>query len=682
MASTGTFRPLMLWFCIIAGCIYAWVAWATFSSISSTHDAALREAKLRAQYSRLLFQKHIDRIFKNLDLLSQAAGNAYLNLRHNPELLRAELAKLNKRESFSLQLSVVRTDGIFVASSVSAKGGVDLRDREHIKAHFAEGGPSLFVSKPLVGRVSKRRSINVTRRFFDGQGKWAGITVVSFDLTKLSSFFEKAEIGNRGIITLLRLDGTLLARSTVIETAIGANFSKARPFVDFVARGVTEGEISTISPVDGQERLIQFSRVGNFPLLVLVGISQEESISHLRPTVWLASGWMILLGFLLVSSGLILKKFISNQVEAERAQMLAIKSEQTANLLQSAFLSTGVSVLIFDSEREINFANETVIKLLKVKPASQASQLSWLLGEFEPAPGQEVRHTTSRIQCEGGGHRSYIWTIAPADWVSQNSYIAIGFDRTEIEESESALYQKARLATLGEMSTGLAHEMAQPLTVVNFAASMIARATHGESKVKESVDLLQTAVERIKGTIDRMKIFARRDASAEFSVFDVNDAVNSVLVLTKNELALSNINLSAECNGDQLLVDGDEILFGQVLLNIILNARDAIVEKSLSDLNSERGIRINCGRDASHVVIRIADSGTGVSDELRDRIFEPFFTTKEKGTGLGLALSYGIITDMDGTMKVLSSVIGAEFEIRLPEHCPPQLLQTLAEAEA
>jgi C4-dicarboxylate-specific signal transduction histidine kinase len=242
--------------------------------------------------------------------------------------------------------------------------------------------------------------------------------------------------------------------------------------------------------------------------------------------------------------------------------------------------------------------------------------------------------------------------------------IAIGFDRTELEQHEHAIYQKARLTMIGEMSTSLAHEMAQPLSVINLASNLIRNPKVPEEGKEEARERLMLAAERVKRTVDRMKIFARKGPVDASEAFAVRDAIESTVALTMTDLKFAGIDLTTELNFSDVTARGSNILLEQVLLNLIMNARDAILgtEHHGAGIIVVRAERLS----PDQLLIVVSDNGPGIPKEIHSRLFEPFFTTKEGGTGLGLALAHGIVRDMGGTIRIRDQEVGAGIEIRLP----------------
>lgn len=625
--------------------------------------ARVNEAKARAAGLSGVFAEHIDRVFAGIHWMADLAGEAYSESRESPFHLQAELARINKRDEYSLQLGIVDTRGVFVISNITAAGGEDLSDRAHIVAHLAPGGPGVFISRPLVGRVSKRLSINISRRIYDKLGNWIGIVVVSYDPNKLKSFFQKYDAGPNGAIFLAHIDGTLLARSRG-EEHTGFDLAGGELFREHISKGEKRGVIQIASPIDNVSRHVAFEVIEGLPLVVGAGIS-EDDVGLGTGLLLFAIGcsMLLLIGGMLVG-GVLIRKYIEQLEETQQARLRASEAQSLAKLLQSAFEDTGVHIVVFDDNRNIRFSNKAAQELMALRRKGGPSDLEWLLGDAFQTNHDWRGSWSRRLTLSDDKSRTLFWTLAPAEWISPNMRVAAGMDRTEIEEAERALYQKARLTTLGEMSTGLAHELAQPLTVISFASAMLG--TGASSSQKEAIELLSAATKRVASTVDRMKVFGRRDRLGARSRFMVDESIDNIKVLTQADLKLANVDLLIDGGGEDCIALGDPVLFEQVLLNLVLNARDAIVE-SQETSRGVKEIRISAGKkDSKWIYVRVADSGPGISEEAHGRIFEPFFTTKANGSGLGLALSFGILTEMGGKITSISTTGGAIFEVLLP----------------
>ena len=255
--------------------------------------------------------------------------------------------------------------------------------------------------------------------------------------------------------------------------------------------------------------------------------------------------------------------------------------------------------------------------------------------------------------------------------------VGVGQDITELnkirieKESErqisaAQIVHASKLATLGEMATSIAHELNQPLNVIRIAAAnarrKVSAGTAGPEYLNNKLERIEGQIERAATITDHMRMFGR-EAKEELEAIDPQAVVMTALDLIGEQLRLSGIEIVTEFSEDCPSVFGHIIQAGQVILNLLSNAKDAI-----SKTDGEAKITLRVFDDDEGVHITVEDTGGGIPVDVLPRIFEPFYTTKEigEGTGLGLSVSYGIIQDMHGTITAENIGDGARFTIIMP----------------
>lgn len=249
-------------------------------------------------------------------------------------------------------------------------------------------------------------------------------------------------------------------------------------------------------------------------------------------------------------------------------------------------------------------------------------------------------------------------------------------DISELRQSQAQLMHASKLATLGEMATGVAHELNQPLGVIRMAAAnsvkVIDRGKLDAEYLTGKLKRIEEQTERAAQIIKHMRIFGRNDNDAA-KPFDTAPAFENVRNLMTRQLQTMDVALTIEEPDGPVWTTGQPVLFEQVLINLISNARDAIVSNRAEGQSGGR-VDIRAAIDGPNLALTVCDTGGGIPEEALDRLFEPFFTMKEpgKGTGLGLSISYGTIRDMGGTISVANNPEGACFSISLPLAQPEQ----------
>jgi len=241
--------------------------------------------------------------------------------------------------------------------------------------------------------------------------------------------------------------------------------------------------------------------------------------------------------------------------------------------------------------------------------------------------------------------------------------------------AEQQLIQAGKMAMLGEMATGVAHELNQPLTVIKTASSFLNKKALNKEKLDE--ETLQVLIREIESHADRaskiinhMREFGRKSEVAGEKV-NVNIPLEKALDFFGQQLRLREIEVRTDLDENLPDVFADSNRLEQVFVNILINARDAIEEKSRAEGRKlkDKKIFLKTFSKEDIVFIEIEDTGTGIEKAALGKIFEPFFTTKDvgKGTGLGLSISYSIIKDYDGSISVESEEgAGTKFIIQFP----------------
>ena len=284
----------------------------------------------------------------------------------------------------------------------------------------------------------------------------------------------------------------------------------------------------------------------------------------------------------------------------------------------------------------------------------------------------------NRVRHLGKEERSFYVDINLTDsdyQVGPKVILAMVIDVTERIEAEQQVIQANKMATLGEMATGVAHELNQPLSVIQMISNLFVRkldrgALPDKETLSDVSSKLQSNVERASKIINHMREFGRKSA-LEVSSVHLNDVILKSLDFFSQQLRLRNIEVVLELEEKIPSIMADPNRLEQVFINLLTNARDAIEEKALQDPSSpgDKRITIRTHSNRRYVFAEVCDSGTGIPKELTNKIFEPFFTTKTvgKGTGLGLSISYRIISEYGGTIHSVSKEgEGACFDIRFP----------------
>jgi C4-dicarboxylate-specific signal transduction histidine kinase len=264
----------------------------------------------------------------------------------------------------------------------------------------------------------------------------------------------------------------------------------------------------------------------------------------------------------------------------------------------------------------------------------------------------------------------------PRVHLGEDVIIANIADISDSIQAEAQLIQASKMATLGEMSAGVAHELNQPLNAIRIGSDllkkMVDRGERLEPDLAGKVSReISAQVERAANIINHLREFGRKSESDELEKVNINKPIRDVFTVLGQQLKLRQIKVNLDLDENLPPVYGVNNRLEQVFINLVMNARDAIEEMLEKGYEKEREglLTIRTYQEKGRVVAVVRDNGIGMPERVKEKVFEPFFTTKDlgRGTGLGLSISYGIIKDYEGTIEVESMPgSGTIFKISLP----------------
>jgi len=242
----------------------------------------------------------------------------------------------------------------------------------------------------------------------------------------------------------------------------------------------------------------------------------------------------------------------------------------------------------------------------------------------------------------------------------------------ELYETQTKLMNAAKMAALGEMAGGVAHEINNPLATIGILGEQIKKlleidADAWKPKVTEMAGTIVVSVKHIADIVNDLRTFSSGGEQDSFKESSLTQIIKSTLHLCNERCKARRIDLQVDM-ADDIIVYCRPVQISQVLMNLISNSYDALVGFDLP----EKWIRVSVQNRPDHVVILVADSGPGIPEAIRDKIFQPLFTTKEigKGTGLGLSVSKGIMGSHLGSLTLNTTSLYTEFALILPKNAP------------
>jgi PAS domain S-box-containing protein len=297
---------------------------------------------------------------------------------------------------------------------------------------------------------------------------------------------------------------------------------------------------------------------------------------------------------------------------------------------------------------------------------------------------QGLKHTsdspslllTKKRNYRKGGRPFFVnINISPARFRDRDVMIVATTDISESVERETLLIQASKMTTIGQLAAGMAHEINQPLNVIQVCSDLLDKIVQrGLSFSKEEIETLaqdiRRNVHRASRVIQHVRDFARQSEVRRQKV-NINHSIRDVFKVLGHQLTVHEVDLLLDLCDQLPWILADHNRLEQVFINLVSNAMDAMDEKRAHPewRDTENRLTIRSFVDGDQVVVTVADSGVGMTEEVQGKLFDPFFTTKKvgKGTGLGVSISYGIVKDYDGTIDIMTQPgKGTTFELRFP----------------
>jgi C4-dicarboxylate-specific signal transduction histidine kinase len=256
---------------------------------------------------------------------------------------------------------------------------------------------------------------------------------------------------------------------------------------------------------------------------------------------------------------------------------------------------------------------------------------------------------------------------------TQEAEIALSSDEVIFND---ALAATSRLATLGELTASIVHEINNPLLLIQGYADILSASIDSGNvdtkKFKKTLDKISDSVGRITKIVGNIRSFSRNSHEEEVKNVVLKDLVNESLDFCLKNAEKRGVSITVVSNTPELMLTCRPVQISQVIVNLINNAVDAV-----EPLN-EKWVEINLDSEGEHIVINVTDSGNGIRKDIQEKIMKPFFTTKPvgKGTGLGLSISHTIIKNHNGKIAIDNACKNTRFTITLPKVVAPANLKS------
>jgi two-component system NtrC family sensor kinase len=351
----------------------------------------------------------------------------------------------------------------------------------------------------------------------------------------------------------------------------------------------------------------------------------------------------------------------ANQAALHLARLRLARADEE-HRLGSVLDSMPQAVIVLDERLRVLRSNGAARELLAL--LGLALDGDWPAHLDRLGLGREAVHGSSELEL--AGERALSATISPwADAEGRRGRVLVLVDRTESRRLERRLAQSEKMSSLGQLISGTAHELNNPLTSVLGYAQLLAASELAASdpEIGRRLSVLRRDAERCQRIVQNLLAFARR-RPPERKPVSINQVLESTIALVAYALRVEGVSLTTELDPTVPPIEGDAHELQQAVLNLLTNARDALAGRD------EPGtIVVRSSVSGAWVLIDVEDNGPGIPSEIVSRVFDPFFTTKPegRGTGLGLSLVYGAVSSHGGTVEVLTrDGRGATLRIRLP----------------
>jgi PAS domain S-box-containing protein len=627
--------------------------------------------------------------WQGVDLLLDDTARWYLHSGQNMPRERVEEVLANRTAAVRQvrEVAIVDTTGIQrYRSRANAPVNLNVSDRSYFIAQRDHAVTGSFMSEPLLTRSEHRTGVVVSRRLNDDKGVFAGVITAIVDLDDLKQFYTAINVGMGGAIQLLRPDGTLLVRNPATPEAVAHKFPALTTPTNVPTTGL-------VSPIDIRKSYIAVARVRDAPLLLAV-TRQEDAVLRLwreeTIRVGLRTGILTLLGVLTIAA--LLRQL--RRVEAgERA--LRESEERYALAMEGAneghwdwdmvtdrlFLSPKMKMLTGLSEERVVNTRSDWMAAMTIHPDDAPLRDAALQEHFS---GRTPRYACEyRIQQPDG---SWSWLSARGRCMrdaagesyrfvgSANDITAQKQAQLEKEHLEGQLRQSQKMEAIGTLAGGIAHDFNNILGAILGYGELAQQQAAPDTPLRRYMDNVMHAAERAKSLVERILGFSR-SGLGERVPMNVQSVIEETLELLTASLP-AGIRLEKRLAAGDAAVIGDATYLHQVAMNLCTNAVQAMehggvlsVALERVDLSRQRVASRGTLAPGSYVRLDVADTGGGIPGGVLERMFDPFFTTKGvgQGTGLGLSLVHGIVTELGGAIDVTTKAgQGSCFAIWLP----------------
>jgi signal transduction histidine kinase len=590
-------------------------------------------------------------------------------------------------DDISFQIFAADEHGRVVASSRPEIIGNDITRRDYF-AELTAANPAedrMSIGRLVRGITTGRWQLNMARRLARPDGSFAGIIAASFDPEALGRLYDPDDLGRNGLMLLVGIpEGDVRAQVRPAARHPAQSVANSPIFAAMAAGG--HGVWTGPSPIDGVVRIHAFRELAGRGLVVAVGVDEDEALAaslaweHAAHVFASSLSLLVLLGTFFIGREQRAAQRREAELARDQARISAAQAEAQAKTTQLEATLTGMTdgVMMVDSDLRLIAWNERFSALTGVPreilhvglPMQDILYAQAAGGEFGPVDvDAEVRR---RMGLLTAGHGTgVIERLRPdgstlelrRNHLRGGGFVTVYTDITRRRSAEGKVQQNLKMAAIGRLTAGVAHDFN------NLLASVIGNAEMLEDDLADRPDdahraaVILEAASRGAMLVRQLLAFSRNQPLALAPV-DLNTAISAMQRLLETTLG-STIELRMELSEQLWPALVDKAQFENVVLNLVINARDAIppgdgqvtIATKNTSVNSESASSyLGEVRPGDYVAVAVIDTGSGMSEAIRQSAFEPFFTTKPpgKGSGLGLSQAYAVAKQAGGGVHLLS----------------------------
>ena len=671
--------------------------------LSTSHRQAMRVNDLSLARRSLMLADSVSWAF-NSTILAQHLFIDYLRAMglRNPDDFDSEGRKPEITEHLidhgvmipqQLNTILINNDGIFINGAISGEQiGMSVADRDYFQEFKRDPGWKISISQIAKARITSQAVVRIAQPVRSSDGTPLGVIVTGF----ASDYFEQLFNVNRpiggGTVAVYRFDGSALLNSSVGDPAAASVDVKAS-LADFLRTGANTAVVAVPGGEGGAVRLVSFHKLDGQPMVVAVSAQTKSLLRDWRREAWILGAAAALIEGIILCVAVLVTSLAraDRKVLAERDVKELAEQRELASARELESLIRTIPGLVSrrrrrpDGSWQCLFISSNVGEVAGFDPADVVKP-GWLEGIIGPDQHKLLCEHLDSALVEGRASLDLTFRLPSGKLRKAHAEIGrVGADENAtdvsviwtdvtVERSLSAqLAQAAKLATLGEVATGLAHELSQPLATILLAAenaiNMLDRTPLDRDRMLGKLEMITGMSGRTASLLDHMRVFGRTD-DGSIAALSLQDVAMRAGVLLARRLTSAAVTLKTDFPLDLPRVWAKEVPLEQVLINIVSNACDAYALAGEAIPQDRRLVVIKGEHDlrGQRVIVSVQDKAGGIAEDALPYVFEQFFTTKpaDQGTGLGLSINRRAISDMGGSIWAENRDGGAVFFFTLP----------------